>query len=594
MKKILFLLILLPLLGRGLGGGLLSAQTVSNLAVIPGTPGSASTVTFDVSWDKATLTTPWLDSMWVFVDYNKNGKMTRLLISGGTLTEHTATKAGTGIFIPENDMGVWVYGDARTNAAGSFSAKVQLYTKETDIIIAGACAYASSYPPVGQYVSETEIVFTGTPMYEIKLLHEDGFTVETIESGGTFLLPCSYTVSSFTDKTGAPGVFNCIRPATYTLSALPDTEVCDGTAVTLTLDGSESGWKYQLYNSTTPVGGVKNGTGSALTFSGATAIGGYSYTVRTVGGTGIQCDMPASNVLNISVNPVPANPSVTAAARCGAGTVTLYASSLGAVIDWYGGFSGGTVSLSGSNTYTTPSTTATRNFYAQARTAAGCLSASRTAVSVTINTAPGTPTITGSSSYCTSGTITATAGNDGTGIRWDNNSTTSARTVTETGTYLAVTTSAAGCTSGTTTFSVTVTQGAPAGSEPDAVCGCTSGLIDCNGTCQASTGMELWTACSHTGFTYVSNVSYECGRINFSSADKYCKDKGMRLPNLTELNCMYDNRSTLPGVYMLGTGTAYWSTTAFDNNFMQIRTLYDGGGGIQHRNNHAYFKCVKD
>jgi hypothetical protein len=135
-KLLLFVMIILPTV--------LVAQnaTVSNLQVSPGSVGSPSTVTFDVRWDKATLTTPWLDSMWVFVDYNKNGRMERLLVSGGTLTEHTATKTGTGIFIeePNNDKGAWVYGDARTNAAGSFSAKVQLFTKETDIVIAGACA----------------------------------------------------------------------------------------------------------------------------------------------------------------------------------------------------------------------------------------------------------------------------------------------------------------------------------------------------------------------------------------------------------------------------------------------------------------------
>jgi hypothetical protein len=200
MKKTLFLLLLLPLLERGLGGGFLSAQTVSNLAVSPGSP---STMTFNVSWTAVSLTTPWLDSMWVFVDYNKNGKMTRLPISGGTLTAHSPAAAGKGEFIPENDMGAWVYGDARTNSP--FSATVQLFTDETNI--AGACAYASSYPPVGKYVSETEIAFTGTPMYKIELLHTDGFTIETVEASGTFLLPCDYTIKSFTDRTGAPGVF---------------------------------------------------------------------------------------------------------------------------------------------------------------------------------------------------------------------------------------------------------------------------------------------------------------------------------------------------------------------------------------------------
>jgi uncharacterized protein (TIGR02145 family) len=241
MKKLfLFAMIILP--------AMLSAQTVSNLQVSAGAAGSPGTVTFDVEWNKADLDlkTLWLDSMWVFVDYNKNGKMTRMLISGGTLTTHTATKAGTGEFIPENDMGAWVYGDARY--AGSFSATVQLYTKETDIIIAGACAYASSYPPVSNWLDDTRIVFNGTPMYEIKLLHEDGFTIETVEAGSTFLLPCDYTMSSFTDKTGAPGITGIYQPqggCTYTEPALVgtfasfDPNYSAGTYVSLT-DGRDN------------------------------------------------------------------------------------------------------------------------------------------------------------------------------------------------------------------------------------------------------------------------------------------------------------------------------------------------------------------
>jgi hypothetical protein len=53
--------------------------------------------------------------------------------------------------------------------------------------------------------------------------------------------------------------------------------------------------------------------------------------------------------------------------------------------------------------------------------------------------------------------ITATAGANGNGIRWtDNNSTTSPRSVSTTGTYYAVTTSTAGCESGTAPVSVTI------------------------------------------------------------------------------------------------------------------------------------------
>jgi hypothetical protein len=70
-------------------------------------------------------------------------------------------------------------------------------------------------------------------MYEITLVHENGNTFETIESGGTFLLPCTYTVSSFTDATGAPGIIKCIEPTGLSLTASPET-ICAGESATLT------------------------------------------------------------------------------------------------------------------------------------------------------------------------------------------------------------------------------------------------------------------------------------------------------------------------------------------------------------------------
>jgi hypothetical protein len=392
-KLLLFAMIILP--------STLLSQTVSGLKVETAS-GSASTVTFDVEWTAATLPTPWLDSMWVFVDYNKNGRMERLLISGGTLTEHTATKAGTGIFIPENDMGAWVYGDARTSAAGSFSAKVQLYTKETDIIIAGACAYASSYPPVGDWIDDTRIGFTGTPWYEITLTPEGGGADETVKSGSTFLLPCSYTVSSFTDKTGAPGIFKCIRPATYTLSGA---DVCEGGEVTLTLDGSESEWKYQLHDGNALVGSPKDGTGGALIFKDTPAsAGGYSYTVRTVGGAGARCDMPVSNVLNVTVNPTPANLSLTASSTtvCTYQLVILTALPAGAA-----SYSIDGSAWQSSNIFSrSPSANSSYTLYVQ--TAAGCTATKTDAAMVAINPVPNVNSSNGAS-RCGNGSVTLTA-----------------------------------------------------------------------------------------------------------------------------------------------------------------------------------------
>jgi hypothetical protein len=247
--------------------------TVSNLAV------NAGTVTFNVSWDKnaAGMPSVWLDSAWVFVDYNAAGTMKRLpLLPGATLTTTSAPGVGKVIQYSGNDKGVWVIGNARS--AGSFSATVQLLTTVNDI--GGACAYASNYPPVGEYISATKISFTGTPMYEIALAHPSEGNV-TVTSGDTFLLPCASTLTSFTDATGAPGIMKCIPPATYTLQASA-LEFCAGLVnVQFALSGTEAGRNYQLFRNNSAVGAVLNGTGNAATFTGLFNETG-TYTAQTV------------------------------------------------------------------------------------------------------------------------------------------------------------------------------------------------------------------------------------------------------------------------------------------------------------------------
>jgi uncharacterized protein (TIGR02145 family) len=389
MKKTLFLLLLLPLLGRGLGGGCLFAQNtidVSELKV------EAGTVTFNVKWPDAGASNLWSDTVWVFVDYNKNGKMTRLpllLEAGATLT--ATSSPGVGKLVEENVKGAWVVGDARTN--GSFSATVQLLTATADLY--GACAYASSYPPVGQYVSSSEIIFSGTPMYEIWLTSADG--LEMIESGGTFLLPCSYTVSSFTDATGAPGIFNCIRPVLYTLSGA---DVCVGDEVALTLAGSQSGWQYRLYDGTMPVGSAVPGTDGSLIFTDASATaGGHTYTVQTVDGAGVRCDMPASNTLDITVNPTPiislSSGDASQSVNQGTGITTIvYTATDATGISSSSSFPDGVGGIYSSGSYTisgTPTVNGIFNYTVTTANGNGCADA----------TASGTITVTQPQGSCT-------------------------------------------------------------------------------------------------------------------------------------------------------------------------------------------------
>jgi uncharacterized protein (TIGR02145 family) len=200
-KKLLLMMLCWP--------AMLAAQSngvkVSNLSV------GAGTVTFNVEWNKTDMPTLWSDTVWVFVDYNNNGKMERLPVTGATLTATSASSVGKVVEDAGNNQGVWVVGNARS--AGAFSATVKLLTTVKDV--AGACAYASNYPPVVEYNSATKISFTGTPPYELLLakLGSSGET-EQVESGNKFLLPCEYTLTSFTDATGAPGIMDesCTAP----------------------------------------------------------------------------------------------------------------------------------------------------------------------------------------------------------------------------------------------------------------------------------------------------------------------------------------------------------------------------------------------
>jgi hypothetical protein len=372
--------------------------------VIPGATGSPSTVTFDVEWDRADLNlkTLWLDSIWVFVDYNKNGKMERLELSGGTLTAHSANTvtpsplspaAGTVIKLDGNDKGVWVVGDARTNAAGgfAFSATVQLYTKETDITIAGACAYASSYPPVSNWLSEVKLGFTGTPMYEITLTPSGGGTTITVEAGDSFLLPCSYTVSSFTDATGAPGIINCMPPTN--LKFTPSmAAICAGATVTLTAsaDGAAS---YSI-----------NGTDwyASPVFEGS-PVSPTSYTLYAKNAEG--CVGSAADAAVVTITVAPKNPaSPSADSRCGSGTVTFSADAGGNTIDWYDALTGGSTVTGGYDVLSfSPSINESTTYYAQARDAiTGCVSASRLAVAGTVKP---TPAISRTGGYASQGVI---------------------------------------------------------------------------------------------------------------------------------------------------------------------------------------------
>ncbi|HEX7152528.1 MAG TPA: carboxypeptidase regulatory-like domain-containing protein [Thermoanaerobaculia bacterium] len=249
------------------------------------------------------------------------------------------------------------------------------------------------------------------------------YTVTFSENG------CESAQSTATNVTVNP------TPATPTITPGGPTTFCTGGSVLLT---SSSATGNQWYLDGNPIGGETNQTYSA------TAAGAYTVVVTTSG-----CASAPSAATNVTVNPIPATPTITPGGPttfCAGGSVLLTSSSATGN-QWYldgnpiGGETNQTYSATASGAYTVVVTTS------------GCASAPSSATSVTVNPAPATPTITpgGPTTFCTGGSVLLTS-SSATGNQWFLNGnpiggeTNQTYSATATGNYTVVVT-ASGCAS---------------------------------------------------------------------------------------------------------------------------------------------------
>ena len=202
------------------------------------------------------------------------------------------------------------------------------------------------------------------------------------------------------------------------------------------------------YTWTAPPGAVIAGGQGTTSVSINYPVGSSNGNVTVVAGNGA-CQTPAA-VLSITLG----SGSVSAPITGGNQLVTLCPSDpvptllatasvpSGNTIIWY-------TTATGSTTTSNPSLSAigTVTYYAAAfNTAAGCESATRTAVTLTINASePASITAGGPLSFCEGGSVTLTA-NSGSSYLWNNGATTQSITVTNTGNFTVTVTQAGGCT----------------------------------------------------------------------------------------------------------------------------------------------------
>jgi hypothetical protein len=249
-----------------------------------------------------------------------------------------------------------------------------------------------------------------------------------------------YTVTDTASGcTSAPSTATTVTvnpiPATPTITPGGPTTFCAGGSVTLT---SSSASGNQWYLNGNPIGGATN-QGYI-----ATAAGDYSVTDTSSG-----CTSAPSTAATVTVNPIPATPTITPGGPttfCTGGNVTLTSSSASGN-QWY--LNGNPIGGATSQAYLATSA----GNYTDAVTTSGCTSAPSAATTVTVNPIPATPTITpgGPTTFCAGGNVTLTS-SSASGNQWYLNgnpiggATSQAYIATSAGNYTdAVTTS--GCTS---------------------------------------------------------------------------------------------------------------------------------------------------
>jgi|GEM_PF-441052 len=224
----------------------------------------------------------------------------------------------------------------------------------------------------------------------------------------------SYTVTETNVATG------CVSPASTatvvtvnpvpsqpTITATGTTTFCSGNGVVLTSSAS-SGNLWSTGESSQSIIVLTSG----------------SYTVtQTIG----SCVSPVSAPMVITVNPLPASPTISASGPtgfCDGGSVVL-TSSYPSANTWSTTSTNASITVVASGTFTVVYTDGN-----------GCTSMPSTPVSVTVGPVPSTPTISagGPLSFCDGGNVVLTSSN-ATGNVWSTGATTQSITATASGTY---------------------------------------------------------------------------------------------------------------------------------------------------------------
>ncbi|MCC8408224.1 gliding motility-associated C-terminal domain-containing protein [Mucilaginibacter sp. UR6-1] len=313
-----------------------------------------------------------------------------------TVRWYTTPTGGTPVFTgnvfntPALTANVTYYAEASRTASGcvqtvrtpvsitvTLQPDVPVVSVPNATICANTTATFAAQPVTGVTFNWYSVPTGGTPVF----------------TGATFITPAltastSYYVEATAGACGSSArtqVTANVTPAPLVPQiAQAGTETCSGSSAVLTATSTEPGVTFRWY--TTATGGNPVFTGAQFTTPELSS--STSYYVEAVNG---ECVSDSRAQANVTVNPAPDNPTVVVTPAGGqvssgqSASITASSATAGATFRWYTSASGGTPIFTGT-TFTTPALSSTTTYYVEASIAAtGCVSVSRTPVTITVN-----------------------------------------------------------------------------------------------------------------------------------------------------------------------------------------------------------------
>lgn len=235
----------------------------------------------------------------------------------------------------------------------------------------------------------------------------------TWNPGGLTGNPVTVTPASTTTYTvNATNALGCTATAQVQVTVNPvpaspivnSVTICSGATATLQVQSPQAGYTYNWYDAAT--GGTLLGTGT--TFTTPTLTSTTTYYVEAVNAT--NCISAARTTVTVTVTNLPTAPAASGATICSGSTATLSVTSpqAGFTYKWYDAATAGNL-LGTGNSFVTPALSSPTTYYVEAVSPGGCISPTRTAVTVGILQQLAAPFVTLTNTTFTSLTFSWTA-----------------------------------------------------------------------------------------------------------------------------------------------------------------------------------------